>query len=286
MNNILDDLNQISSLVNLGQLIAESPKDNFSLFISNLFGSARNLFVKLLCEKEQQIFLLCEDSKSLDESNAELSILGLSNKTILIREPKPDILQEMLTEISTRNNFILLSTYDLLTYSLPNQEEIRKNTMHISVGGDLSYDNLVERLNLLNYQKENFVEAPGDFSQRGAIIDFWSYGEKNPVRLEFDGDFIESIRNFEPESQRSIEPIQTTTLAGELSTSQHENTSTIFNYLKNPVVIAGKYALDNLALAPTDRNDEETHFVKIDSDKTDVIGEDYFPDARHQDFRN
>ncbi|MCK7527182.1 MAG: hypothetical protein MZV64_61030 [Ignavibacteriales bacterium] len=82
-----------------------------------------------------------------------------------------------------------------------------------------------------------------------------------------------------PESQRSIEPIQTTTLAGELSTSQHENTSTIFNYLKNLVVIAGKYALDNLPLAPTDFNHEETHFVKIDSDKTDVIGEDYFPDV-------
>ncbi|MCK7527181.1 MAG: hypothetical protein MZV64_61025 [Ignavibacteriales bacterium] len=98
--------------------------------------------------------MLCEDSKSLDESNAELSILGLSNKLIIINETKPDILQEMLTEISNRNDFILLSTYDLLTYSLPNQEQIRKNTKHISVGGDLSYNNLVEHLNLLNYQKK------------------------------------------------------------------------------------------------------------------------------------
>lgn len=282
MKSILDDLKQISSLVNLAQLITESPTNKFPIFVTSLFGSARNLFVKLLAEREQRLYLLCEDSKSLDECNAELSIMGLSDKTIIISELKPDVLQETLTEISNRNTFILLSTYDLLTCELPNQEQIRKNTTQIGVGGDLSYDNLVEYLNLLNYQKENFVEAPGDFSQRGAIIDFWSYSEKSPVRLEFDGDFIESIRHFDPESQRSIEPIQITTLAGELSTSLHENTSSIFDYLKNPVVMAGKYALDNLTLIRTDTNREETHFAKIDSNKTDVIEEDYFPDADAQ----
>jgi transcription-repair coupling factor (superfamily II helicase) len=214
-----------------------------------------------LCEKEQQVYLLCEDSKSLDECNAELSIMGLYNKTIIINELKPDILQERLTEITTRHYFILLSTYDLLTCVLPNQDQIRKNTIQISVGGDLSYNNLVEYLNLLKYQKENFVEAPGDFSQRGAIIDFWSYGEKTPVRLEFDGDFIESIRRFEPESQRSIEPIQITTLSSELIPSLYENTSNIFDYLKNPVVMAGKYALDNITIIQKDTNREETHLV-------------------------
>lgn len=282
MKIILDELKQISSLVNLAQLINESPTNKFPIFVTSFFGSARNLFVKLLAEQERQIYLLCEDSKSLDECNAELSILGLSNKTIIINELKPDAFQEMLTEISNRNSFILLSTYDLLTCELPNQEQIRKNTTQIRAGGDLSYDNLVEYLNLLNYQKENFVEVPGDFSQRGAIIDFWSYSEKNPVRLEFDGDFIESIRHFDPESQRSIEPIQNTTLAGELSNSLSENTSNIFDYLKNPVVMAGKYALDNLTFICTEPNFKETNVNATDSNKTNTNEEDEFPDIDNQ----
>jgi len=76
MKSILDDLKKISSLVNLAQLINNSPTDKFPLFVTNLFGFTKNLFVKLLCESEHQVYLLCEDSKSLDESNAELSIMS------------------------------------------------------------------------------------------------------------------------------------------------------------------------------------------------------------------
>jgi transcription-repair coupling factor (superfamily II helicase) len=285
MKNIVDELTQISSLINLAQLITESPADKFPLFVSNLFGSSKNLFVKLITEKEQHVYLLCEDSKSLDECNAELSILGLSDYVISINELKPDVLQEKLTSISGRERFILLSTYELLSHQIADQERIRANTTQISLGENLSYNNLVEYLNLLNYQKENFVEAPGDFSKRGAIIDFWSYSEKNPVRLEFDGDFIESIRLFDPESQRSIEPIQNTTLAGELNSSLSEETSTIFDYLKNPVVLASKYALDNNVIITKDNAQDKLQIKAFSSAETD---EDYFPeiDKRNTDKKS
>ena len=281
MKNTLTEFNQVFSVANLTQLITDASENRFTIYTTNLFDSAKTLFVKLLAERERQIYLLCEDSKSLDECNAELSVLGLSDRTIIINQLQPDALQERLTEISGRDSFVLLSTYDLLTNKLLNQEQIRKNTTQVNVGGDLSYDNLVEYLNLLNYQKENFVEAPGDFSQRGAIIDFWSYSEKGPVRLEFDGDFIESIRRFDPSSQRSIEPIQATTIAGELNTtSLTENSSNIFDYLKNPVVIAGQYALANLILIDKKIITDETHLEIIDSNKTvETVADDFLDDT-------
>ena len=264
MKNILDELKQLSPLTNLAQLIEKSTLDNFPIFVSNFYGSSRNLFTKLITEKERQVYLLCEDLKSLDECNAELSILNLSDQTILLSELKPDTLQEKLTEISNRDNFVLLSTYELLSHKLPNRELIRKNTTRIAVGGDLSFSYVVEYLNLLNYQRENFVEAPGDFSLRGAIIDYWSYSEKVPVRLEFDGDFLESIRSFDPESQRSIESLQYTTLAGELNISSSENESNIFDYLKNPLVLASQYELNNLT-APRTKN----YTVSVESEFLD-----------------
>lgn len=268
MKNILDELKQISSLVDLANQTSNSAESVPQIFVKNFFGSAKNLFVSILAEREQQIFLLCEDSKTLDETNAELGILGLSDKTILINEFKPETLQEKLTEISNRSSFILLSTYELLSYPLPNKEQVIKNTTQINVGGNLSYNELIEYLNLLNYQKENFVEAPGDFSQRGAIVDFWSYGEKNPVRLEFDGDFLESIRHFDPESQRSIESIKATTLAGEISSALQENKSNIFDYLNNPLMIASQYELNNINLVNSIAHEENAapNFQDLDED--------------------
>jgi transcription-repair coupling factor (superfamily II helicase) len=280
MKSIIDKLTQLSPFNNLSQLLQKSAENCASIFTSPFFGSSRNLFVQLITKKEKQVFLLCEDLKSLDEYNAELSILGLSELTILISDLKADALQEKLTEISNRDSFILLSTYELLSLRLPNRDQMEKNTTLIGLGGDLTYNNLVEYLNLLNYQKENFVEAPGDFSIRGSIIDFWSYSEKSPVRLEFDGDLIESIRHFDSESQRSIEPIQSTTLAGELNSSLSEETSSIFDYLVNPVVLASKYSLDNLFFVPKDASLNQSKLKVSDSTETD---EEDFPEADAQD---
>ncbi len=278
MKNVLEELKLFSPLVDLAKHTLETPEDEFPIYTTPLCGSSRNLFVKLAAENEKQIYLLCEDPKSLDECNAELNILGLSDQTILVSELKPEILQEKLTEIFNRDNFILISTYELLLHKLPNREQIGKNTTRISAGGDLSYANLVEYLNLLNYQKENFVEAPGDFSLRGAIIDFWSYSEKFPVRLEFDGDFLESIRSFDPESQRSIESIKTTTLAGELNISVQENTTNIFDYLKNPLVLASQYELNKLALLSS--NEYHTISEPKFQDLTEDFTEAEFDDGK------
>ncbi len=84
----------------------------------------------------------------------------------------------------------------------------------------------------------------GEFSVRGSIIDFWSFSEANPARLEFDGDFLESIRHFDPESQRSIEKLDKISLAGTID--QNENLSAdIFDYLENPVILASAFELQN-----------------------------------------
>ena len=97
---------------------------------------------------------------------------------------------------------------------------------------------------MLNYQQDKFVEAPGEFSVRGSIIDFWSYSEHNPARLEFDGDFLESIRYFDPESQRSIEKLDAVSLASAFGQKEDLN-SDIFDYLENPVIIASTFEIQN-----------------------------------------
>ena len=57
----------------------------------------------------------------------------------------------------------------------------------------------------IGYQRTNTVLEPGQFSRRGGILDVWTPSEKLPVRLDFFGDEIETIRKFDPASQRTIE---------------------------------------------------------------------------------
>ena len=198
-----------------------------SIFISPLFGASKSFLIKELFEKENQVVVLLSSTQFVLEMNVELSLLDLSEHLLPITELKTETLQEKLTELSKREKFILISTYELLTCSLPSKQVIQQNTTKITVGGSLTYGDLIEYFNLLNYNRDKFVEDPGDFSVRGAIIDFWSYSEKMPVRIEFDGDFIESIRFFDPESQRSIEKTIEVTIAGSLEQGDQSAASQI-----------------------------------------------------------
>ncbi|MDY0081581.1 MAG: transcription-repair coupling factor [Ignavibacteriaceae bacterium] len=248
-----------------------------NVHISPLYGSSKSFFVVELFEQKKQIVLLFSETKLVNEFKVELSVLGLADYLIGVDDFNLESIQEKLTEISKREKFILISTYQILTLNLPDRDKINHLTTKVSVGGELKYDDFIEYLNLLVYTKDKFVEAPGYYSQRGAIIDFWSYSEKSPARLEFDGDFIESIRYFDPESQRSFEKIEDVTLAGAFENQVTEYGSDIFSYLNDPLFIASSFELNNLKKI----NDDITDF--IDNKNSDLkdsqeINDDDFPE--------
>ena len=252
-------------------------------FISPLYGSAKSFSVNELFNKNKQLVLLLIDSKLVNETKVELNILGLADDLIVIDDFNLESIQEKLTEINKRKGFILLTTYEILNLRLPDKEKINHLTTKVSVGGELRYDDLIEYLNLLVYTKDKFVEAPGYYSQRGAIVDFWSYSEKSPVRLEFDGDFIESIRYFDSESQRSFEKVEEVTLAGAFQNQNEEFSSDIFSYLNNPIFIASAYELDNIKPTRVETIPVVEEKAKPQK-KEKILDEDEFPEPSHAEL--
>ena len=243
-SNTLKRIINIKSLDELVSRIQSQTEQTNIVSCSSLRGIAKSLLVLKLNQSENQIILLLPESNLAEETFVELSLLGLSEKLILLNDFSREPAQEKLTKISKQKNFILISNYELLSLRLPSKEIVEKTTTQIQVGGNIKYVELIEYLNLLNYQQDKFVEVQGEFSVRGSIIDFWSYSEPNPARLEFDGDFLESIRHFDPESQRSIEKLESVSLAGSLDKGE-ETSSDIFDYLDNPVILASKFELQN-----------------------------------------
>jgi len=244
-----DFLSELSSLNVFNHLktkfITNINKSNV-FYSSVLHGSSKTVFISSLVKSYEQILLLVPKRLDVNELNVELHIIGLEDKLVAIDNIEIDSIQEKLTTIKNKKSSIIISTYNLLKVKLPAKQEIDKNTTKIEVGSDITYDELIEYLTDLNYENEKFVADPGYFAVRGSIIDFWSYSEEHPCRLEFDGDFLESIRFYDPESQRSSGRIESVTLASSIESSDLPYSSDIFDYLNDPVVIASSYELNNL----------------------------------------
>ena len=78
----------------------------------------------------------------------------------------------------------------------------------ISLKSQIDPDSLVSSLVSIGYESSSLVTRVGEFSRRGGIIDFFSPLHEQPVRMEFFGDTLESLREFDPETQRSISEIK------------------------------------------------------------------------------
>jgi transcription-repair coupling factor (superfamily II helicase) len=76
----------------------------------------------------------------------------------------------------------------------------------------VSLDDLVAHLRRVGYELHDMVEMPGQFTVRGGIVDVFPAEAERPVRLEFFGDSVESLREFDPNTQRSVRPIDRVTL--------------------------------------------------------------------------
>ena len=102
---------------------------------------------------------------------------------------------------------IVASARSLMTRTLPRRDFL-KACKKLSAGQSIQPDMLIREWARIGYQRVNTVLEPGQFSHRGGLLDVWPSIELNPVRLDFFGDEIETIRQFDPATQRTVEKLQ------------------------------------------------------------------------------
>ena len=110
---------------------------------------------------------------------------------------------ETLNKIKDKKNLIVVTTIETLMQKLPPKEILFKNILEFKVGDIYNLEELKKTLVNLGYSRCEFIEGRGQFSVRGGIVDI-SINETLGVRIEFWGDEVDSIRNFNITSQRSI----------------------------------------------------------------------------------
>lgn len=180
-----DFLNQFSS--QSGLKLPTPPNSALAFFLAAL----KKIFSVPL------IFIGEEDLASVSSDLAEIGEEG-----IILFQPKPKIFKEIL---NPRKDLILLLRPEDLNFKLP--KEI-KDLIVVLKRGPFSYEGLLHHLITGGYLLTDLVTEEGEFARRGSVIDLFPPEVEFPLRVEFFGDEIVSLRSFDPLTQRTVKELE------------------------------------------------------------------------------
>ena len=131
-----------------------------------------------------------------------------------IAPPKNTVTDRMrcLKRLLQRERSIVVTTSQAMLYKLPPRQHFADACRILNLGDEIDPDDVAAILIRGGYQSVELVEIKGEFARRGDILDVYPITTDTPVRIEFFGDEIDTIRTFDPISQRSTESIQSVTL--------------------------------------------------------------------------
>src|SRR5712691_11868678 len=141
------------------------------------------------------------------------SVVSLPNHDVLPFQnlsPHPEIQEERATalwKIATGTASFVVSPIAATALRLRSAEYYADLARTVRRGEMLDIDSLLPHLNTVGYHSTDVVEMPGEYALRGGILDVYSPEDDRPVRIEFFGDEVESIRKFDPATQRSSNPV-------------------------------------------------------------------------------
>ena len=191
-----------------------------NLGLSGLTDESFCLLVASIKEKEKKGILIV--TPTLTDANNLLNILTSIREDVLFF-PMDDFLTSeaisispdlMVTRLETLNELIKDSNKIVITdlngylRYLPNKDVYESNIIKLKVGDEYSKESLTNTLFNLGYKRETLVTKTGEIGVRGFVIDIFLVSMDNPIRIEYFGDEIESIRIFNPETQKSIKEIK------------------------------------------------------------------------------
>ncbi len=195
--------------------------------VSGLTFTARALYLPYFVRAANApCLIVVADNKAAEALHAAIlsacQLTGVLSAESVLRLPAHDVLpfenlsphpeiQETraatLWKIATGQASLVIAPVEAACMRLFPRDFYRALTLHLKLGEEYMPDMLVEHLLSVGYTRVDVVEMPGQVTLRGGIIDVYSPEMDSPVRIDFFGDEIESIRKFDPETQRSSSPL-------------------------------------------------------------------------------
>ena len=142
---------------------------------------------------------------------------------------------ETLDKIKEKKSIVITNLTGYLRY-LPDINIKDKLNLEITKSTKINREKLEEILDKYGYNKETLVTTTGEYAVRGYVIDIFLINEEHPIRIEFFGSNIDSIRYFNESTQLSIKQLDSINITPNKEVTTTKNSS-IYDYLKEPITI-------------------------------------------------
>ena len=160
------------------------------------------------------VFFLPDSGKRLEKSNYK-STLGVQRTSAIGKI------------LDYKEGRLIIVTYpSAINEEIPDAVTIKESLLKLTVGDEISHEDMVSKLFENGFERVDFVAEPGQFAVRGAIVDIFSYSYSDPFRISFFGDEIETINIFDCNTQLSKEKVHYAEIYPDLIASDVESTST------------------------------------------------------------
>ncbi len=211
----------------------------------------------LLKEQRRQLVLIVPETDRAEQLRDDCALLigeahvrlygetsGHQAELLDLTAPLSQI--ETLKALSTQEPVLVVTSAGAVAHPTASPDQFQRSSLELVSGTDYPFEQLIQNLNNLGFERKDFVEEYGDMAVRGGILDIFPFVGEHPVRVEFWGDHIESIREFDVLSQRSIRELQSASIVGRLTSSNEgaQILSTFFDHLQpNALVLIDEPAL-------------------------------------------
>ncbi len=220
--------------------------------VSTLHGSSVSLTAAALyaARKDNYVFI-AENAKKAEEILNDIEFfISKKNLALLTKAPKNIDLEienidkdlvgviDGIAKFKESERSVAVASPDIFSVALPYAGELEESKLKIKVGEKINFEEFIKNLALNGFDRKEFVSVQGDIAVRGGIVDIFPLGREVPLRIEFWGDEIESIREFNSLSQRSVRELQEADFISKVyDEPKSDFSSTVFDYLPKDAVI-------------------------------------------------
>ncbi len=174
------------------------------------------VIAQLLKSEKSSMLLVIDDREANERIQSDFTIYSGIIPVELVAsegsfgEEQPNLAG--LFEFYSGKKNLYIADYATIFREMPAQNSLQETAIEILTHADVDHDELVTKLVKYGYQRKDYVEEVGDFAMRGSIVDIFPESSENPIRIDFFGDSVDSIRVFDSITQRSIATIDGFTL--------------------------------------------------------------------------
>ncbi|HBX67717.1 MAG: transcription-repair coupling factor [Balneola sp.] len=219
-------------------------EDQKKLTLKKSIGALNSFLLNALSNKKENVLVISETDEGARFLKADLDVI--SNEKAVVLYPssnrKPYDQQQLkdtsllvqrseaLQSIADHNSKIVITSVEAIGEKIAPPSTLNEVSLVLEKGQEVDLDKFKEQLVEQGYNPVKFVDEPGEFAVRGGILDIFPFSGEYPLRLEFFGDELDTIREFDADSQRSIAFLNQARIIPDLTNLPETQKSSFLSY--------------------------------------------------------